>query len=97
MSRSFLSRCTRFRVRRTIDKVHGATTSGLERAHRLEPLRGTSSPAAKTSPRESIDAFLTPPTVAPYLQNEKTPVDTGVLKYRYRDSNCVAYPYPQCL
>ena len=46
--------------------------------------------------RERLDAFLTPPTVAHTvahdLDNEKTPESMGVLKYRYRDSNCVANP-----
>ena len=42
-----------------------------------------------------LDAYLTPPTpittlaqtVAHASQNDETPVNTGVLKYRYRDSN----------
>jgi hypothetical protein len=31
---------------------------------------------------------LTIPTVAHDAQNDESPVNTGLLKYRYRDSNC---------
>ena len=48
-------------------------------------------PGGEDLARERLDAFLTPPTVAHTvahdLDNEKTPESTGVLKYRYRDSN----------
>jgi hypothetical protein len=52
---------------------------------------GTSSRAAKRAATERLDADLDAPTTTPTMaqdpQNEKTPVDTGVSKYRYRDSN----------
>ena len=48
-------------------------------------------PGGEDLARERLDVFLTPPTVAHTvahdLDNEKTPESTGVLKYRYRDSN----------
>jgi integrase len=51
-------------------------------------------PGGEDIARERLDAFLSPPnqaapatpTVAHDLQNDETPVNTGVLKYRYRDS-----------
>ena len=54
-------------------------------------------PGGEDTARERLDAFLTPTqptstvahTVAHDLKNEETPVNTGVLKYRYRDSNPV--------
>ena len=52
-------------------------------------------PGGEGIARERLDAFLTPPKMTPTVahtvahdpQNEKTPEDSGVLKYRYRDSN----------
>jgi hypothetical protein len=48
-------------------------------------------PGGEDTAGERLDAFLTPtqptPTVAHSPQNDETPVNTGVLKYRYRDSN----------
>ena len=52
-------------------------------------------PGGEDIARERLDAFLTPPkktptvahTVAHDPQNDETPKSTGVLKYRYRDSN----------
>ena len=48
-------------------------------------------PGGERAAAERLDAYLNPPTVAQTVaqhpQNAKTPVDTGVLKYRYRDSN----------
>jgi hypothetical protein len=52
-------------------------------------------PGGEDQARQRLDAFLTPaqpsPTVAHTLahdpQNDETPENTGVLKYRYRDSN----------
>ena len=48
-------------------------------------------PGGEDQARERLDAFLTPshptPTVAHASNNDETPVNTGVLKYRYRDSN----------
>jgi integrase len=52
-------------------------------------------PGGEDQARERLDAFLTPnrptPTVAQTVahdpQNDETPDNTGVLKYRYRDSN----------
>jgi integrase len=52
-------------------------------------------PGGEEQARERLDAYLNPPkptptvahTVAHDPQNDETPVDTGVLKYRYRDSN----------
>jgi hypothetical protein len=47
-------------------------------------------PGGEEAARERLDAYLTPShpttTVAHEPKNEKTPVNTGVLKYRYRDS-----------
>src|SRR5947209_259064 len=52
--------------------------------------------AAEDTARERLDAFLTPthknPTVAHDRQNDETPDNAGVLKYRYRDSNWVSRP-----
>jgi hypothetical protein len=51
-------------------------------------------PGGEEQARERLDAYLTPPqpvsTVAHAPQNDETPENSGVLKYRYRDSNCVA-------
>ncbi len=52
-------------------------------------------PGGEEQARERLDAYLNPPkptptvaqTVAQDPQNDETPVATGVLKYRYRDSN----------
>ena len=52
-------------------------------------------PGGEDAARERLDAFLTPPkttptvahTVAHNPKNDETPENTGVLKYRYRDSN----------
>jgi hypothetical protein len=52
-------------------------------------------PGGEQAARERLDAYLTPPNLTPTVahtvaqapENEETPVDTGVLKYRYRDSN----------
>jgi len=52
-------------------------------------------PGAEDAARERLDAFLTPTqptptaahTVAHDPKNDETPENTGVLKYRYRDSN----------
>ena len=57
-------------------------------------------PGGEEQARGRLDAYLNPPkptptvahTVAQDPQNAETPVNTGVLKYRYRDSNCVAHP-----
>ena len=57
-------------------------------------------PGGEDAARERMDAYLNPhepiatvaQTVAHPPQNDETPVNTGVLKYRYRDSNCVARP-----
>jgi integrase len=53
-------------------------------------------PGGEEQARERLDAYLNPhepiPTVAHAVahdpKNDETPVNTGVLKYRYRDSNC---------
>jgi integrase len=51
-------------------------------------------PGGEQAAAERLDAYLNPPTVArtvaQHPQNAKTPVDTGVLQYRYRDSNPIA-------
>jgi integrase len=52
-------------------------------------------PGGEEQARERLHAYLNPPkpiptvahTVAQAPENDETPVDTGVLKYRYRDSN----------
>jgi hypothetical protein len=52
-------------------------------------------PGGEEQARERLDAYLNPPkpiptvahTVAHDPENAETPVNTGVLKYRYRDSN----------
>ncbi len=52
-------------------------------------------PGGEDTARERLDAFLTPATTGPtvahtvahYPNNDETPASTGVLKYRYRDSN----------
>jgi integrase len=48
-------------------------------------------PGGEDQARERLDAYLNPPkpiqTVAQAPENDETPVNTGVLKYRYRDSN----------
>jgi integrase len=52
-------------------------------------------PGGEEQARERLDAYLNPPkptptvahTVAHDPNNDETPVNTGVLKYRYRDSN----------
>ena len=52
-------------------------------------------PGGEDQARERLDAYLTPPkpiptvaqTVAHDPENDETPENTGVLKYRYRDSN----------
>jgi integrase len=48
-------------------------------------------PGGEQAAAERLDAFLNPtnkaPTVAYYPGNAKTPENSGVLKYRYRDSN----------
>ena len=51
-------------------------------------------PGGEEQARERLDAYLTPPpvttvaqTVAHDPENAETPENTGVLKYRYRDSN----------
>ena len=48
-------------------------------------------PGGEDLARERLDAFLTPSTLAHTVahdpHNEKTPENSGVLKYRYRDSN----------
>jgi hypothetical protein len=48
-------------------------------------------PGGEDQARERLDAYLTAPkpipTVAQAHENDETPVNTGVLKYRYRDSN----------
>jgi len=52
-------------------------------------------PGGEEQARERLDAYLTPPQLTPTVaqtvarppQNDETPVNTGVLKYRYRDSN----------
>jgi hypothetical protein len=48
-------------------------------------------PGGEEAARERLDAYLNPlkptPTVAHEPHNDETPVNTGVLKYRYRDSN----------
>jgi integrase len=48
-------------------------------------------PGGERAAAERLDAFLSSPTVAHTVahdpQNEETPKNTGVLKYRYRDSN----------
>jgi hypothetical protein len=48
-------------------------------------------PGGEDAARERLDAYLNarqrPTTVAQDPQNDETPVNTGVLKYRYRDSN----------
>ena len=57
-------------------------------------------PGGEEQARERLDAYLNPPkpiptvahTVAHDPQNDETPVNTGVLKYRYRDSKPVARP-----
>jgi integrase len=53
-------------------------------------------PGGEEQARERLDAYLNPPkpipTVAQDPHNDETPVNTGVLKYRYRDSNCVVGP-----
>jgi hypothetical protein len=47
-------------------------------------------PGGEDTARERLDAFLSPtqptPTVAHDPANDETPKNTGVLKYRYRDS-----------
>ena len=56
-------------------------------------------PGGEEEARERLDAYLAPSrptstvahTVAHDLQNAETPVNAGVLKYRYRDSNPVAH------
>jgi hypothetical protein len=51
-------------------------------------------PGAEAQARERLDAYLNPPrpipTVAHDPNNDETPENTGVLKYRYRDSNPIA-------
>ena len=53
-------------------------------------------PGGEDTARERLDAFLTPtqptPTVAHHPNNDETPENTGVLQYRYRDSNWVSTP-----
>ena len=52
-------------------------------------------PGGEEQARERLDAYLNPPkpipteaqTVAHDPQNAETPVNTGLLQYRYRDSN----------
>ena len=52
-------------------------------------------PGGEEQARERLDAYLNAPTAIPTAaqtvahdrQNEKTPDESGVLKYRYRDSN----------
>jgi len=44
-------------------------------------------PGGEQAAAERLDAFLTPPTVAQDPSNDETPDNSGVLKYRYRDSN----------
>jgi Phage integrase family len=48
-------------------------------------------PGGEEQARERLDAYLTPPqrtsTVAHEPKNDETPENSGVLKYRYRDSN----------
>jgi Phage integrase family len=52
-------------------------------------------PGGEDTARERLDAFLTPPKMTPTVartvahdsQNDETPKNTGVLQYRYRDSN----------
>jgi hypothetical protein len=48
-------------------------------------------PGGEEQARERLDAYLNPPTPIPTVahapQNDETPDNTGVLKYRYRDSN----------
>ena len=54
-------------------------------------------PGGEEQARERLDAYLNPPkptptvahTVAQDHQNDETPENSGVLKYRYRDSNWV--------
>jgi integrase len=54
-------------------------------------------PGGEEQARERLDAYLNPPqttptvaqTVAHEPNNDETPENTGVLKYRYRDSNWV--------
>ena len=59
----------------------------------LEPIRPPR-PGRRTAARQRLDAFLTPPTppeshahCGARPQARQTPVNTGALKYRYRDSN----------
>jgi hypothetical protein len=51
-------------------------------------------PGGEEQARERLDAYLNPPkpipTVAHAPQNDETTIDTGDLKYRYRDSNPIA-------
>jgi integrase len=51
-------------------------------------------PGGEAQATERLDAFLTPATVAHAVahtpENDETPVNTEVLKYRYRDSNPIA-------
>lgn len=48
-------------------------------------------PGGEQEAAERLNAYLSPPTVAHTVahdpRNEKTPANTGVLRYRYRDSN----------
>ncbi len=52
-------------------------------------------PGGEQTARERLDAYLTPPNLTPTVaqtvahapKNDENPVDTGLLKYRYRDSN----------
>jgi integrase len=52
-------------------------------------------PGGEQAARERLDAYLKPPNLTPTVahtvahgpKNDETPVDTGVLRYRYRDSN----------
>ena len=56
-------------------------------------------PGGEEQARERLDAYLTPPqrtstvahTVAHEPKNDETPENSGVLKYRYRDSNPIAH------
>jgi hypothetical protein len=55
-------------------------------------------PGGEQQARERLDAYLNPPkptrtvahTVSHDPNNDETPENTGVLKYRYRDSNWVS-------
>ena len=62
--------------------------SGSERLAQRGEMPWNNRPAMDSGLRVlGLDAFPTSPTVAQRSQNDETPVNTGVLKYRYRDSN----------